>query len=468
MERDLHIQLKQLQQLHHGKPYPSLEDRISILKLLKKALQDNAYTISDAVSTDYIHRSQQETLFLEIFSTINAINYVLANLKKWMKQRKRHVSWQLKPARAYVMPQPLGVVGIIVPWNYPIFLSLIPAVYALAAGNRLMIKMSELSPHTGTLLQTLIGRLGLGEHVVVVNGDVEVSKQFAALPFNHLLFTGSTFVGKQVMRAASEHLTPVTLELGGKSPAILSRTMDKVYFKRLFMGKMFNAGQTCTAPDYLFVPEGWSDSVEHEFRSFLSQHYPDLMQDDDYTNIISEKQKQRLLDLVQDAKDKGARVVEFGEMSKSSTRLPVYVLFDVTEDMGVMKEEIFGPILPVLNYKSFDEVVTRINAASNPLALYYFGTDAQEINQLQTQTLSGAFVINDAVVHAAIDDLPFGGVGASGMGHYRGQEGFDTFSQLKPVMTQRRFSSIVLMYPPYGKLLDLYLRWVGGIKPKKN
>ena len=287
-------------------------------------------------------------------------------------------------------------------------------------------------------------------------------------PFNHLLFTGSTQVGKQVMKAAGDNLTPITLELGGKSPAVLSKTMNSKYFSRLFMGKMFNAGQTCIAPDYLLVPDHWPDIVEAEFQEFLQIHYPELINNQNYSNIISEKHKQRILDLVKDAQDKGARVVEFGELKEDSFKLPLYLIFNVTPDMAVMNEELFGPILPVLTYTTFREAIDYINSGPNPLAIYYFGKDKEEMHQIQLHTLSGALLINDTVVHAGIDDLPFGGVGASGMGHYHGQEGFDTFSKLKPIMFQRRFSPMFLMYPPYGKLLHFILHVLGGIKPPKN
>ncbi|HAT1596161.1 TPA: aldehyde dehydrogenase family protein [Legionella pneumophila] len=459
--QSLHQQLK-------SNPYPSLSERKAQLIAIKKILQTEAYTLAEAINKDFTHRPVEETLFLEIFPTIKAINFCLKKMKKWMKKRRRNVSWLFIPAKAYVIPQPLGVVGIMVPWNYPVYLALVPAIYALAAGNRVMIKMSELSPHIGDTLLKLMHAAGLNHSIRVINGDIELSKQFASLPFGHLMFTGSTNVGKLVMKAASDNLTPVTLELGGKSPAILSPTMNPAYFKRLFMGKLFNAAQTCIAPDYLLIPKGWEDRVEREFRKFINTFYPDLMSNEQYSNIISERHKKRLLDLVEDARSKGARIVEFGHSIPNSSKLPVFLLFDITNDMLVMKEEIFGPILPVLTYNSINDAVDYINSSPNPLALYYFGEDKIEIKIIQTKTLSGALTINETLMHIAIDDLPFGGVGHSGMGHYHGKEGFDTFSKLKPVLVQRFISTVSWLYPPYGALMRMFLAWVGGIKLKEK
>lgn len=465
---DLKTQFETLQSQYQINPYPSLQERTKILRIIKEALQNEAYSLAEAINRDFTHRSEQETLFLELFPTIKAINFCLKKMKHWMKKRPRNVSWMFAPARAYLAPQPLGVVGNMVPWNYPVYLALVPAIYAIAAGNRVMIKMSELSPNTGQMLESLIHSLAIDHFIQVINGDVEVAKQFASLPFGHLMFTGSTAVGKSVMSAASKNLTPLTLELGGKSPAILSSSMNPKYFRRLFMGKLFNAAQTCVAPDYLLIPDGWQNKVEEEFNKFIHIHYPDLMNNEHYSSIISENHKQRLLELVQDAKSKGAHVVEFGELNGSNNKIPVFLLFGVTQDMRVMQEEIFGPIIPMLSYKSLTDAVEYINSKPNPLALYYFGENDAEQQLIETKTLSGALTINDTLMHIAIDDLPFGGVGQSGMGQYHGQEGFDTFSKLKPVFVQSRFSTLHWFYPPYGRLMNLFLAKIGGIKIKKK
>ncbi|MCL9684591.1 coniferyl aldehyde dehydrogenase [Legionella maioricensis] len=465
---DLNTQFKHLQNEYQRNPYPSLTERKKLLLAIKKALQKNAYSLAEAVSKDFTYRAEQETLFLEIFPTIKAINFCLKKMKFWIKKKSRNVSWMLAPARAYLIPQPLGIVGIMVPWNYPVYLALVPAIYALASGNKVMIKMSELSPNTAQTLQLLFSTLPVGDAIQIIDGDVELSKQFASLPFGHLLFTGSTSVGKSVMSMASKNLTPVTLELGGKSPAVLSSSMNPKYFKRLFMGKLFNAAQTCIAPDYLLIPDGWEEKIQEEFKNFIHTHYPDLMNNEHYSSIISEHHKQRLLELVQDARNKGAQVVTFGELNPANNKIPIYLLFGVTQEMKVMQEEIFGPILPIICYKAVNEAVEYIKSYPNPLALYYFGEDDAEIEYIQTQTLSGALTINDTIMHIAADDLPFGGVGMSGMGQYHGQEGFNTFSKLKPVFVQSRFSTISWLYPPYGRLLDMLLSKIGGIKIKKN
>ncbi|WP_232505576.1 aldehyde dehydrogenase family protein [Legionella clemsonensis] len=434
---------------------------------LRKLLQINAEEIARVVNTDFSHRARYETLLLEIFPAINAINYCLKNIKKWTKIRKRHVSWLFKPAYAYLLPQPLGVVGIIVPWNYPILLAIGPLVYALAAGNRVMIKMSEVTPETGHLLDRLIRSSRLENQVVIVNGDEQVAQKFTRLSFRHLLFTGSPTIGKLVMKEAAENLTPVTLELGGKSPAFVSMSVDERHFKRLFMGKMANAGQTCIAPDYLLIPENWEKRIEKGAEEFINTHYSRLLDNQDYSNIISAKHQERLMTLIDDACEKGARLVQMGGNAQQG-RLPFFLLFNVDNTMRVMQEEIFGPILPVMHYKSLTQAIQTINTYPNPLVIYYFGNDSEEIKIIKKNTLSGALTINDTLTHIAIDSLPFGGVGHSGMGHYHGQEGFDVFSKLKPVFVQRRFAITTWFYPPHGKLVNFLLSWVAGIHLKEK
>ncbi|KTD82319.1 coniferyl aldehyde dehydrogenase [Legionella waltersii] len=461
---DLQTTFTELQKNFQSAPYPSLAERKQRLSKLKTLLQEKALVLSEAINSDFTHRSTEETLFLELFPIIKAIDYCLKHTKGWMKKKRKSVSWLLFPAKAYVFPQPLGVIGIMVPWNYPVYLSLVPAIYAIAAGNKVMIKMSELSTHIGETLSQLIQSIHLQSEIAIINGDVSVSREFSSLPFAHILFTGSTQVGKLVMKAASENLTPVTLELGGKSPAIISKSMNKRYFKRLFMGKLFNAAQTCIAPDYLLIPKGWESKIEDELRGFIHKSYPELMSNKNYSSIISSHHKQRLLDMLEDARTKGARIVEFGELSSETRKLPLYLLFNVSKEMRVMQEEIFGPILPVLSYQSFQEAIDYINSEPNPLALYYFGENKKEQQIIKTLTLSGAFTINDTIMHIAVDDLPFGGVGNSGMGHYHGQEGFNAFSKLKPIFVQRFISTVSWLYPPYGTLMRSFLSWIGGIK----
>lgn len=464
---DLTIPFNELRCQYEQNPNPSLDERLRILKTIKQGLQNNPYDLAAAINKDFTHRSQQETLLLEVMPLINALDYCLSNIKGWMKKRARHVPWTFFPAKAYLVAQPLGIVGNIVPWNYPLYLALAPVIYALCAGNRIMIKMSELAPHTGEALAQFVTSLGLGHAIIVVNGDVAVSKQFAALPFNHLIFTGSTAVGKLVMAAASEHLTPIILELGGKSPAVLSLTMKRSYYTRLFMGKLFNAGQTCIAPDYLLIPPSMKNTVINELAYFIDSHYPSLMNNPHYSSMISATHKSRMLALIADAKAKGAKIIEHGILTADSNRVPVYLVLDVNLDMRLMQEEIFGPILPVVCYDAFSDALSFINKLPNPLALYYFGEDRAERAEIELGTLSGALTINDTLMHIAIDDLPFGGVGASGMGQYHGKEGFNSFSKLKPVFKQSRFSAISWLYPPYGCLFQLAVKWLGGIKRKQ-
>lgn len=470
MEEKVVLQeFERLQQNHMTEPYPQIAKRVSTLKRIERLLQQNAESIAEAIKTDFDHRSENETLLLEIFPLINSLRYCRKKLRKWTKPEKRHVSWLFKPARAKLFPQPLGVVGIVVPWNYPLYLALEPAAYALAAGNKVMIKLSELSPALGQLLKQLISESNLDHDLSIINGDVDISKAFVSLPFGHLLFTGSTKVGKQVMKAASEHLTPVTLELGGKSPVIISTTTNKNILSRLFFAKTLNAGQTCIAPDYLLIPAGWEALIEEQYKIFINKHYPSIMNNADYSAIISESHQQRLIALLEDAKAQGARVVEVGSTSEKpqqNQKMPVYLVFDIKPSMRLAQEEVFGPILPVISYQHFSEVLHYLNERPKPLACYYFGSDKAQINHLKFETLSGSLVINDCLMQVSIDDLPFGGVGNSGMGHYHGQEGFNTFSKLKPLFIQGRFSTTGFLYPPYGKLLRILLRLVSGVRFK--
>lgn len=448
-------------------PYPSIKTRQTHLRVLKQLLQDYANEFVKTISEDFSYRASYETLMMEIFPAINAINYCLKHIRQWSKDQKRSVSWLFKPAYAYLSPQPLGVVGIIVPWNYPLFLAIEPLAYALSAGNKVMIKCSELTPRTGHLLERLIQNSVLKGPVEVINGGVEVSKAFSSLAFNHLFFTGSTGVGKQIMATAAENLTPITLELGGKSPAIISNTMKSGYLKRLFLGKIVNAGQTCVAPDYLFIPEGWQEKITEAAEKFISTHYPNLPSNLDYSSIISSQHKKRLLELLKDAEEKGGRLVQVGDETEEN-KMPFFLVFNVKSNMRVMQEEIFGPILPVLTFTQFNQVIDQINKLPRPLVIYYFGEEAEEKSCLKTETCSGALSINDTLTHVAIDDLPFGGVGQSGMGEYHGREGFNTFSQLKPIFVQRRFAPVTWFYPPFGGVIRSFLSLIVGIKHLKG
>ncbi len=455
-----------LQQKWHDHGELPLEIRREYLQRLVELLQNNSKEISKALNQDYSHRAEVETFFLELFPTIKAIKYCLKHTKKWSRLRKRSVSYLFHPAKAYIKPQALGVVGNMSPWNYPIYLSLVPVAYALAAGNRAMIKFSELTPNTGMLMEKLISQTFPENDIYLINGDIEVAKCFASLPFGHLIFTGSTEVGRQVMRAASDNLTPVTLELGGKSPALISTTCPDEYLPRLLMGKCFNAGQTCIAPDYILMPPEKADSFEQLARDFLSKRYPLMPNDSYYSSIVSESNFNRLIDFIDDAKQKGAKIISFGEPNMDSRKIPLTLIFNPSDEMKVMKEEIFGPILPIIKYDEYEQAIKHVKKHPDPLALYYFGQHKKEIEEISKRQLSGALTINDTIMHIAIDDLPFGGIGESGMGCYHGIEGFNRFSLLKPIFIQKKISPVTLLYPPYGKLMNILLTWIGKLKIK--
>jgi coniferyl-aldehyde dehydrogenase len=371
------------------------------------------------------------------------------------------------PARAAIQKQPLGVVGIISPWNYPVYLALDPLVGALAAGNRALIKPSELTPQTSDLLKQLIGEVFEPEQVSVVTGGPEIGIAFSKLAFDHLVFTGSTSVGKLVMRAAAENLVPVTLELGGKSPAIVSDNFSlKSAAEKIIHGKLLNAGQTCIAPDYALVPKGRLDAFVEELKAQVAAQYPRLESNPDYTSIATQRHYDRLLGLITDAKEKGATIVEAnpaGESLSSTSRkiAPTFVV-GATSDMTVMQDEIFGPILPVIGYGTLDEAIDFVNERPRPLALYYFDHDDRRVQRVLDRTVSGGVTINDTLLHAGQEDLPFGGVGPSGIGHYHGVEGFETFTKKKPIFYQSRISGAGMLNAPYKKSLETMLRFLIG------
>ncbi|MCW5594890.1 MAG: coniferyl aldehyde dehydrogenase [Rhodocyclaceae bacterium] len=439
-------------------PHPDWRSRTALLDALERLLRENAQAIANAISADFGNRSQHETQLLELFPSFEAIRHARRHLKSWMRPERRAVSMWFLPGRARVLHQPLGVVGIIVPWNYPLMLAVGPLVAALAAGNRVMVKMSEYTPATSELFAHLVSKYFSDDEVVVVQGDAGVAQAFAQLPFGHLLFTGSTKVGYSVMRAAAENLTPVTLELGGKSPAILGPDFPlEKFVERVMVGKTMNAGQTCIAPDYVLVPAGRAREFIAAAQKVMADCYPDILRTPDYSSIISERHFNRLVGLLEDARAQGAEVVPLSsaaEPDAKTRRIPPVALLNVTPDMQAMQEEIFGPILPVVPYRDLDEAIRYVNARPNPLALYYFDQDRGRIDHVLEQTLSGGVTINDTILHIAQDSLPFGGVGESGKGHYHGFEGFEAFSKKKAVFYQSRLNGMALFKPPYGKLFE--------------
>ncbi len=446
--------LERQRQAYRANPMPDAGQRIAWLKSLANLLVTEQQAIIAAINSDFSNRSADETLLAEVMPSLHGVHYAAKRLKKWMKPSRRSVGLQFQPASAKVIYQPLGVVGVIVPWNYPLFLAIGPLTGALAAGNRVMIKMSESTPATARMLKTLLAKIFPEDMVAVVEGEVEVGVAFSKLPFDHLLFTGATSIGKHVMRAAAENLTPVTLELGGKSPAIVSTSVPmKDAAERIAFGKSLNAGQTCVAPDYVLVPHNRVDEFVDSYRQVVQGFFPKLENNPDYTAIINERQLSRLNGYLTDAKARGAMVIPLFPQGQGR-RLPQALLLNVTDEMKVMQEEIFGPLLPVIPYQNLDEALRYINERDRPLALYYFGYDKREQDHVLAQTHSGGVCLNDTLLHVAQDDMPFGGVGPSGMGHYHGHEGFLTFSKAKGVFSKPRFNAARVIYPPYGKSLQ--------------
>jgi coniferyl-aldehyde dehydrogenase len=464
---DLHAILSRMRDAAQRHGAPTHDERISSLEKLERALRTRKTAIYEAIARDFGHRSRHETMVADIFVILSAIKHTKAHLRDWMEPEDRETSWVFLPATSRLVYQPLGVVGIISPWNYPVQLAFAPLVAALAAGNRAMIKPSELVPETAALLRDLIAATFPDDQVTVIPGGTEVGEAFSKLPFDHLVFTGSTRVGKAVMRAASENLVPVTLELGGKSPAIVGPDFNtRVAAERIMAGKTYNAGQTCVAPDYAMVPAGKRDAFVDECRASVSRMFPTLEKNPDYTTIVNDRHYERVRSYVDDARSRGAKVVELnpaGEpLDPTSRKMAPVLVLDPTEEMLCVQEEIFGPILPVLTYTQLDEAIAYVNAHARPLALYYFGHARSAIERVLSQTISGGVTINETMLHVAQDDLPFGGVGPSGMGHYHGHEGFQSFSKKKAVFHQSRINTTGLMRPPYRKVADRLIGFLMG------
>ncbi|MCY7386567.1 MAG: coniferyl aldehyde dehydrogenase [Burkholderiales bacterium] len=443
---------------------PGVNARREALLQLDRLLTENVDEIAAAISADFGNRSQHETKLLEIFPSRTAVLDAKRHVKSWMKSRRSWASMWFLPACTELRPQPLGVIGIIVPWNYPVFLAVAPLAGALAAGNRVLIKMSEFTPKTGELFAKLVAKYFSPDHVSVINGGADVAREFSSLPFDHLLFTGSTEVGKQVMRAAAENLTPVTLELGGKSPAIIGPEckIDEAAEKILF-GKCLNAGQTCIAPDYVLLPRAQEQAFAKAAQSVIARLYPTLANNPDYTSIVSPRHVERLTGYLHDAAARGAMVLPIspvGESLEGTQKIAPTLVANVNDDMRVMQEEIFGPILPLVPYDNLDQAIAYVNARPRPLALYYFGNFDDHIQRVLNETVAGGVTINDALLHVSQDHLPFGGVGPSGMGSYHGKFGFDTFSKLKPIYHQPALNGLYLFKPPYGKRFESLIKFL--------
>ena len=433
----------------------TLGQRLDLLARMRAAISENEARFEEAISADFGHRSSTETAIAESLLVLGEIKHAAKHLKKWMAPQRISTALQFMPARNRLIPQPLGVVGIIAPWNYPLQLTLAPAVGAIAAGNRVMIKPSELVPRFCALLKEVISAKVDATESVVTGIDDDISQAFAALPFDHLIFTGSTRVGRLVAEAAGRNLTPITLELGGKSPAIIDRSANLgEAAARIAYAKLVNAGQTCIAPDYVLVPENsvedFADKVQANMRTMFGTD-PD---NKDYTSIVSDRHYARLESLVTDAAAKGARIMQIAKPGdpawKSKRKFPPTIVVGVTPDMTIMQEEIFGPLLPILGYKDPAEPVCYINKHDRPLALYWFGKDDAARDEVLARTVSGGVTVNDCLFHFTQINQPMGGIGASGTGAYHGEWGFNALSKLKPVFYRSPFNRLADLYPPYG------------------
>jgi coniferyl-aldehyde dehydrogenase len=445
---------------------PPIAQRRANLDKLRSAVLSNKTQFEEALMADFGNRSRHETAIMEIMTVIQGIDYLKSNLRKFMRPERRHVPMNFQPARAYVTSQPLGVIGIMAPWNYPAALSLMPLATAIAAGNRAMIKPSEITPITSYLVEKMLLKTFPNSEVAVFQGDAAVGIAFSKLPFDHLFFTGSTLVGRHIMRAASENLVPVTLELGGKSPVLVAPDHPIEHAARqVAQGKLANCGQTCVAPDYMLIHESQVDRFADAFDAAVKDMYPAGPLSEQYTSIINHNHYNRISALVEDARTKKAKVLEVGirpqEAKSRAHTLPPIVLMNVSDDMSVMQEEIFGPVLPVVTYRNIDDAIAYVNARPRPLALYYFGDDDAQREKVLTRTTSGNVCINTTIMHYALDDLPFGGIGPSGMGAYHGVEGFRSMSHAKGTLVTRRWNmSSLLVKPPFGPIANFILKTI--------
>lgn len=459
-------QVNRLKQAYQAHPMPSLEQRRNRLSALKGALLAHQQPLCDALALDYGQRSDYDSLVADILPCVMQINYSLKRLKGWMRPARRHPGLLLAPARVEVHYQPLGVIGIMVPWNFPVMLSLGPLIGAIAAGNRAMIKLSEFTPHTNALLRTLLAQVFGDDEVVVIEGDAGLAAAFSTLPFDHLLFTGSTAVGRLVMAAAAPQLTPLTLELGGKSPCLIAPDMPlALAVERMIFGKSLNAGQICVAPDYVLLPRGQEQAFIEAYQAHFRRLYPKGLDSPDYGSIINRAQYERLTAWLAEAKQAGAQVHPCASPARDdgARRLVPHLLTEVPGHCQLMQQEIFGPLLPLVPYDSIDEALAYIAARPRPLACYLMSLDPALQSRLIRETHAGGMAINECLFQVAADDAPFGGIGPSGMGHYHGHEGFLTFSKAKTVLRRGRFSAGTLIHPPYRRwyqrlMMALFLR----------
>ena len=454
----MHAMFRAQRAAFEAAPMPDARSRRADLARLKDTLIAHRDAFAEAVRLDFGGRSRHETL-AELLGSVQGIRYARRHLRGWMRPSRRQAGLLLATTRCRVVYQPKGVIGVIVPWNYPVFLAIGPLTCALAAGNRVMLKMSESAPATAELMRTMLADAFDEDQVGVVLGEVDAGRAFSALPFDHLLFTGSTEIGKEVMRAAAENLTPVTLELGGKSPTIIAPDVPmKMAAERICFGKALNAGQTCVAPDYVLCPEQRVDEFVREFSAAFSNMYPDLLRNEDYTSVVNEQQWSRLQAYLEEARAGGAEIIVLnpdGAAPETATRrMPIHLIRGARPEMRVMREEIFGPILPIVPYRTLDEALAYINSRPRPLAINLFDRDRKRSQRVLDATHSGGVCVNDAITHFIAEDLPVGGIGDSGMGHYHAYEGFLTFSHHKAVLSRPLINTAKVLYAPHGGWLQ--------------
>jgi coniferyl-aldehyde dehydrogenase len=459
---ELQPTLARLRNAWQGKR-PDYTQRRDDLRRLRDALKRRLQEMADTVAADFGHRSRHETLIADGMTVLNEIDHLRSHLRRWMKPTRVGVGWRFWPARAEVRPEPVGVVGVISPWNYPVNLALIPLATAIAAGNHVFLKPSEHTPRTTEFLRSLLAEVFPADRVAVASGGADIAGAFAALPFDHLVFTGSTAVGRKVMAAAAPNLTPLTLELGGKSPAIVCKDFPvEQAAARLATGKWFNGGQTCIAPDYVLIDEGRAHALAEALREQVRARYGTLDDASDYTRIINNGQYARLQGYVDDAKERGLQVLPLTGNGDARERLfPPTLVLEPGDDAKVMQEEIFGPILPIKSYRTLDDAIAYVNAHDRPLSLYPFSHERDSVEKILRNTLAGGVTVNDTVLHFGINNLPFGGIGPSGMGAYHGRAGFDAFSKALPILWQPRRAGSDMLKPPYSKVqrfIDFIIR----------
>jgi len=449
----LHQQFAHLQKLSRRQPILDWSTRATQLDNLEALLSDNQHQLAEAISADFGHRSESETQFAELFPSFTGISHAKKHGKSWMKCRRVGISALYLPAHNEIQPQPLGVVGIMVPWNYPLYLAVGPLIDALTAGNRVIIKMSESAPKFAEAFAKACAHYFSPDMVSVVIGETDIAEAFSKLPFDHLLYTGSTAVGKKVMAAAAPNLTPVTLELGGKSPVIVTddAALENAV-NRIMMGKTLNAGQTCIAPDYVLIPRPYHKRFIELAREWMAKHYPNIASNKDYSHLINERQFERAQSYLDELDERHIHPLTEAYSDRNSRFMPPVIVCEPPLDSLVMQNEIFAPILPLIHYDQVFDAIDFVNSRPRPLALYIFSSDEGDIERIREMTVSGGVCVNEVIVHVAQHELPFGGIGQSGIGAYHGKAGFERLSHMKPVFVQSKLNGLNLLLPPYGEL----------------